>query len=347
MTRTRREKRSSRGVPEAAGNESITQSQRGKRSSGRGPDAARNKNLAEDSLNQRIARIASAQRGTITRAQLLELGLDGCAIDRRANDGALHRVHRGVYLVGHEALAPHAREAAALLACGAGAVISHASAAVLWGIVADGQVGADVHVTVIDRKCRSRPGLCAHRTAHLDPRDLRRINGLAVTAPVQTLLDLAASGWRDLERAFGEAHAQGLVGAGELVAAVKRWGRRAGIGAIRALMSDNASGFTRSRAERRLRRVIRSARLPEPRFNVPFGNYELDAVWQDRRLVVEVDGYGAHGHRAAFERDRRKDMALVTAGYEVIRVSWHQLNEEPLTVVAVIAAALGRGRRPG
>jgi very-short-patch-repair endonuclease len=118
-------------------------------------------------------------------------------------------------------------------------------------------------------------------------------------------------------------------------------------GKRRALMSDNAAGFTRSRGERRLRRVTRSARLPEPSFNVPFGRYELDAVWQERRLVVEVDGYGAHGHRAAFERDRRKDMALVAAGYEVIRVSWHQLNEEPLAVVAVIATALGRGRHPG
>jgi very-short-patch-repair endonuclease len=170
---------------------------------------------------------------------------------------------------------------------------------------------------------------------------------LRVTSPACTLRDLAASGWPDLERAFAEAHARGLVRAGELAVAIERWGPASRRPHIRALISDNSSGFTRSRAERRLRRVIRVSRLPEPRFNVPFHQYELDALWQDRRLAVEVDGYGAHGHRAAFERDRRTDMALVAAGYEVIRVSWHQLNEEPLAVVAVIATALGRGRRPG
>ncbi len=186
-----------------------------------------------------------------------------------------------------------------------------------------------------------------HHASALDPRDIRHLDGLRLTAPGRTVLDLAATHHPALERAFGEAHAQGLLRDGELAMAVERWGPRPGIGAIRALMSDNASGFTRSGGERALRRLIRAAHLPEPRFNVPFQRYELDALWQDHRLVVEVDGFGPHGHRAAFERDRRKDMALVAAGYDVIRVSWRQLNDEPLAVVGAIAAALGRGRHPG
>jgi very-short-patch-repair endonuclease len=328
-------KGSPRRVPDAAGNESLAQ--RGKRSSGRPTDAAGNKIHAEDGLNQRIARLAGAQRGTITRAQLLELGLDRGAIERRANDGTLHRVHRGVYLVGHEALAPMAREIAALLAFGGErAVISHSSAAGVWGFAAPLPAGADVHVTLIGSKRRSRAGVCLHRIASIDRRDLRRVDGVPLTAPARTLLDLAAIKHHGLEHAFIEAHAKGLVRANDVEAALHRAGPRHGARALRALISDNASGFTRSRAERLL-----------PRFNLPFGKYVVDACWPEQRLVVEVDGYGPHGHRAAFERDRRKDMALTAAGYTVIRVTWRQLNEEPLAVVAVIATALGRGRQPG
>jgi very-short-patch-repair endonuclease len=96
-----------------------------------------------------------------------------------------------------------------------------------------------------------------------------------------------------------------------------------------------------------LRELIRAANLPRPRFNARLAGYEVDAVWPDRRLVVEVDGYAYHGHRAQFERDRRKDLALIAAGYRVIRVSWRQLTQEPLAVVAVIASALNLGRAPG
>jgi very-short-patch-repair endonuclease len=239
------------------------------------------------------------------------------------------------------------RETAALLACGEDAVISHSSAAILWSMAAPTGGETDVHVTVVGRRCRSRIGLRAHFAAALDPRDRRRIGGLPVTSPARTLFDLAASGWPDLERAFADAHARGLLRATELENAIRRAGPRPGVRALRALMTDNESGFTRFKAERMLRKLVRDARLPEPRFNVPFQHHELDCVWSEHRLVVEVDGYGSHGHRAAFERDRRKDMALVAAGYRVIRVTWRQLTEEPLAVVAVVATALGRGRHPG
>jgi very-short-patch-repair endonuclease len=345
MTDSDREERSCPRNEGPARNE--VPAQREDRSARGGAGAEGNELPGSRGKEEAIARIATAQSGSITNDQLTRAGLRHSGIGRRSDNGSLHRIYRGVYVVGHEALAPLARETAALLACGDGAVISHSSAAVLWRLVADGRAAADVHVTVIGRKCRSRPGLRAHRAAHLDPLDLRRINGLPVTSAACTLRDLAATGSPDLERAFGEAHVQGLLRAGELEMAVERWGPRAGIGAIRALMSDHASGFTRSGGERALRRLIRAARLPEPRFNVPFHRYELDALWQNHRLVVEVDGFGPHGHRAAFERDRRKDMALVAAGYDVIRVSWRQLNEEPLAVVGAIAAALGRGRHPG
>jgi very-short-patch-repair endonuclease len=249
-------------------------------------------------------------------------------------------------VVGHEAFAPYAREAAALLAVGERTVISHSSAANLWGFAAAAD-DDEVHVTVFGRRPRRRPDLRLHYAPSFDPRDVRSLHGLPVTAPARTLFDLAATGYADLERAFGEAHAQRLVTAREIEQLLERTGPRRGSRPLRDLLSDNASGFTRSQAERLLRALIRAANLPIPRFNARVAGYEVDAVWPQQRLVVEVDGYAYHGHRAQFERDRRKDLALTAAGYRVIRVSWRQLTNEPLALVAVISAALSLGREPG
>lgn len=294
-----------------------------------------------------IARIATAQNGAVTRTQLLQAGLQQSGIGRRSDRGLLHRVHRGVYVFGHEALAPYARETAALLAVGERTVISHSSAAVLWGFAAAGAGDDDVHVTVVGRRPHRRPGLHLHYASSLDPRDIRRLHGLPVTSPARTIVDLAATGYRDLDRAFGDAHAQRLVTAREIEELLERAGPCRGSRAVKALLTDNASGFTRSEAERLLRALIRAANLPTPRFNARVAGYEVDAVWPDRRLVVEVDGYAYHGHRAQFERDRRKDLALTAAGYRVIRVSWRQLTQEPMALVAVISSALSLGRHPG
>jgi very-short-patch-repair endonuclease len=181
----------------------------------------------------------------------------------------------------------------------------------------------------------------------LEPCDIRRLQGLPLTAPARTLFELAATGYRDLERAFGDAHAQRLVTAREIEDLLERAGPRAGTRALRTLQSDNASGFTRSKAERILRGLLRSANLPLPRFNARVAGYEVDAFWPEHRLVIEVDGYAYHGHRAQFERDRRKDLALTAAGYRVIRLSWRQLTQEPFALIAVISSALSHSRYPG
>jgi very-short-patch-repair endonuclease len=99
-------------------------------------------------------------------------------------------------------------------------------------------------------------------------------------------------------------------------------------------------GFTRSEAERRLKALCRRAQLPAPRTNAIVAGYEVDAYWPAHDLVVEVDGYGYHGTRQAFERDRRKDAALQTAGYRVVRITWRRLTTEPLAVSAQLGALL-------
>ena len=82
----------------------------------------------------------------------------------------------------------------------------------------------------------------------------------------------------------------------------------------------------------------RGCRSPRPTCRC--SGYEVDFLWRAQRLVVEVDGYRFHGHRAAFERDRETDQTLTAAGYRVIRVTWRQLEREPLAIVARIAQAL-------
>jgi very-short-patch-repair endonuclease len=285
-----------------------------------------------------VADVATEQKGAISRGQLRDLGLLGGAIDRRAVNGQLHRQFRGVYIVGHEALAPLARESAALLAVGTGAILSHESAAVAWAII-EGYAG-DVHVTVIDRKLRSRPGLRIHRSS-TTPRTRHR-HGLLVTSPAQTLIDLSATQSPYLEHAFIESHGLRLVGRDELTRAIERAGPRRGVRALRALIGAYESGFTRSKAERILRALLRAGNLREPLFNALICGYKVDCVWPDHRLVVEFDGERFHGHRRAFETDRRRDATLVAAGYAVIRITWVRLMTEPYAVLAEIAAALAR-----
>ena len=90
--------------------------------------------------------------------------------------------------------------------------------------------------------------------------------------------------------------------------------------------------------------MIRAAKLPPPRTNMRVCGYEVDFVWSNERLIVEVDGFAVHSTRAAFERDRARDRALPAAGYVVLRVTWRQLVHEPELVVAELAAALVRQR---
>jgi very-short-patch-repair endonuclease len=299
-----------------------------------------------------LAGAATRQNGLVTRSQLAGLGFSQTAIARRVANGTLHRLHQGVYVVGHEALAPLARETAALLACGPGAVISHLSAAVIWSLVPEGADGRDVHVTVTKRRVRSRPGLRVHGASDLTEVDVRRKGGVALTSPARTLLDLAGDRSRLLEPAFIEAYGSRLLRASELEALIRRAGGLRGVPALRGLMEAHASGYTRSEAERVMRKLARAAGLPEPRVNVQLHGYLVDFLWSSQRLVVEVDGYGFHSHRRAFETDRKRDGTLVAAGYRVIRVTWDQLRREPMRVVANVASALAHeraesSRRPG
>jgi Transcriptional regulator, AbiEi antitoxin len=247
-----------------------------------------------------IARLAAAQHGVVTRAQLLSGGMSGRAIDHRITSKRLHPVHRGVYLVGHALPLPLAKETAAVLACGERAVLSHESAATLWGLSAPS--GGPIDITLPSRSNRSRPGIRLHFSRRLDPKDVRHHNGLPLTAPVRTIIDLAhVLPFRDLQRAYEGAQVQRLVRPSELRSALGRSPGRRGAPAIRALLDlDLKPAPTRSEAEARLLALLRAADLPPTDVNARIGRHEVDFLWRHQRLVVEVDGFAYHAHRAAF-----------------------------------------------
>ena len=285
-----------------------------------------------------IAQLAGRQSGVVTRVQLLAVGISRPMIRHRLNVGRLHAIHRGVYAVGHLALAPHARELAAVLACGPRSAASHQSAAGLWDFAQ--RPRGPVEVVREGSHGLGAAGVRVHETTSLPLSEIRHRYGVRVTSPARTLLDLAATiNASELERAVGEAQARGLVRNGELEA-LARSGRR-GCVALGAILEDPPS-LTRSEAERHLLALLARARLPKPHTNVRVGSYEVDAFWPAQRLVVEVDGYAFHSGRAAFERDRLRDADLQSTGLGVMRVTWRQLVRQPEVVVARLGAALSR-----
>jgi very-short-patch-repair endonuclease len=196
-----------------------------------------------------------------------------------------------------------------------------------------------VTVTIVGRQARSRPGLDVHRARHLDRRDLRCRKGLPVTSPPRTIVDLATDD--ELEEAVAIAFDKGLANPAEVRAAMQRSPRRKGSARLeRLLETGSATGFTRSKGERRLRALLRAADLPQPLANQPLLGYVADFFWPEQKLILEFDSFLFHSGRRAFEHDRRRDQRFAAAGYLVIRLTWRQLEQEPYAVIARIAQAL-------
>jgi very-short-patch-repair endonuclease len=268
--------------------------------------------------------VAARQHGVVTTADLAAAGIGARGVARRLADGWLRRLHRGVFLVGplHGA---RTKEMAAVLACGSGAALSHCSAAALWGMTRPWL--GPLEVTVTEGASRGCAGIRVHRVQSVDPRDTRRREGVPTTSPARTLLDIAALVTSaQLSRALEEAQVQRLVTARQVAALLLRSGGRRGAAALReALQNQHDPSLTRSEAERRLLEQIRAAGLPQPKTNQVVLGYEVDFVWPELKLIVEVDGYAFHSSRAAFERDRRRDARLTAAGYRVVRLTYAQV----------------------
>lgn len=299
--------------------------------------------------------VAAARHGVITRPELIELGLTPEMVDCRLRSGRLQRLHRGVYLLGDlvGGLRPRrSREMAAVLACGPRAWVSHQSCGALWEITSPERRGGPVHITLVGRAC-ARPGIRAHRVRELPAEDATVLDGIPLTKPGRTLLDLAGQlRPRALEQAIARAERLELTDADELRRLVRRAGRRPGIGVLRVVLGDGAEGspqpaLTRSPAEEVLLAAIRRARLPAPELNARVGDYEADFFWPALGVVVEVDGFAHHSSRRSFERDHRRDLELASRGLTVVRVTWRQITAEPDAVLVRLARTLALAEAGG
>jgi len=268
-----------------------------------------------------IAALAERQHGVVARRQLVALGLSRREIERRIEQGRLHLLHAGVYAVGHRVLSPHGRWMAAVLAAGPDAVLSHRSAAALWGLRATSRTRIEV---TAPRDLRPRKGLHPH--CAVLPDDERTVHeGIPVTTPARTLLDLAAVIDRQaLDRALNEAEVLRLSSPATFL---ERYPRKRGTKNLRTLLTSRRSTPTRSELEDRFLTFVDDHGLPSPETNTIIEGYEVDAAWREAGLIVELDGYATHGTRRAFERDRVRDRRLTTAGWRVIRLTWQQLAQ--------------------
>jgi very-short-patch-repair endonuclease len=293
-------------------------------------------------LERAIGEIAGRQENLITRDQVLSLGVGRGAIEHRVAIGRWQRLHRCIYLIGSAPPTLSARARAAALALGDGAVVSHRTAAVVWGLLPP--ANEEPHVTVPARNVGRRDGLRIHRVRRLPEEEVTIRHGIPLTTPARAICDLAATEpLRDVESALAEARIHRLATDRQINAVIQRAPTRPGAPIIRSFLeAEDDSGYTRSKAERRLRDLIHQANLDRPLFNEPLLGYVVDALWPKQRLIVEVDGYTYHSHRAAFERDRRRDQQLIAAGYRVIRVTWIQLRDRPIETITTIAQALAQ-----
>jgi very-short-patch-repair endonuclease len=280
-----------------------------------------------------VAEIALRQHGVVSVAQLRAAGLGEGAILWRVRRRRLHRVHRGVYAVGHARLGERGRMWAATVAF-PHAVLSHRSAAAAWDLCS---LPGRLDVTTPPGN-RSTARLRVHHVGVLDATSLQ--DGLPVTTVAQTLRDLAAvESTPRLTRLLARADQLRLLD----VAAVELPPRTRGSRRMRSALDELAlrqGGATRSELEERFLELVARAGLPRPAVNEVVGGHERDFVWRRQRVVAETDGAATHRTAAAFEDDRRRDAALTAAGWRVVRFTWRQVTREPDAVAAVVRRLL-------
>jgi len=232
---------------------------------------------------------------------------------------------------------------AAVLACGPRALLSHRGAATLLGLLVFSHSLPDV--TAPGRSRAAHEGIVVHLPRQLHTEDEATEDGIPVTSVARTLLDLAeVVRPRLLERAVENAERLGMFDLGAVERLIDRSHGRRGLRALNAALRDyrGTPAFTRSELERLFLDLCSDAGLPKPHVNAWIAGSEVDTVWPDRRLVVELDSHEFHGSRAAFERDRIRDTKLQLAGYRVLRITHRWLEQEPDAVAAAVRSLLDR-----
>lgn len=298
---------------------------------------------ARAARERRLADLASRQYGVVGRWQLVEQGFGDEGIELALAAGRLHQLHRGVYAVGHRLVPKRGKWLAAVLAMGPGAFLSHESAAALWGLAGD---RPRVNVNAPQgRQVRSgRKGIKVHR-CKFRPEEVTARDGIPVSTVARTLFDLAEGAQHHrLVSAWEEASRLRLLRLPEVAQVYEcGLGRRRARGRIKPFLiaAQRYVEDTASPLEDRFAAFVLAYRLPPPQTNVLVDGAEVDVLWPAGRLIVELDSWEFHAHRAAFEEDRDRDTEHLISGYRTVRVTHRRLSEEPDRLAAQIRALLG------
>jgi very-short-patch-repair endonuclease len=284
---------------------------------------------------QDLARIAGAQHGVVTRAQLLRAGVSRREIGHRLKTGALLREHRGVYRVGHRAPSLEATYLAAVLACGSGALLSGRAAAYLLGLI-KGSAPAPEVTAPTERRVRG----VKTRRSRIDPRDATSWRAIPITSVPRTLVDIAAVlTLEDLARACHEAGVRHGTTPRDVEAVLVCRQRIPGSAKLREVLRGDVR-VTLSKLERAFLKRLREAGLPLPQTNRPASGRQVDCRWPERRLTVELDGYRYHHSRHAWERDRRREREARARGDDFRRFTYGDVFEAPQFMLSELHALL-------
>jgi very-short-patch-repair endonuclease len=278
-----------------------------------------------EAVDEHISELARRQRGYVRRVQLLGLGLRRHQIEYRVRIGRLIPVYAGVYAVGHLPTLPQDRAAGALLACGTEAVLSHGSAACVWGIFKRWQMPFEVTA----RTAHTRRGVRVHR-ARLERRDTRTQLGLPVTSPARTLLDISPRMTdKSARRAVNDLRRAGYLHLHELADVLARFPRAPGARRLRALLDVPGGGPTRSELEDRFIAFAERFQFTGFETNVRVAGRQADVWFREERLIVELDGYDFHSDRESYEGDRDNDATALALGIATVRITDPRIKATP------------------
>lgn len=295
--------------------------------------------MKDRGATRRIRELGERQHGVVAHRQLLDRGVGAGTISSRLEIGMLVPIYRGVYGVGHRRLQFESRWMAAVLACGPGAVLSHGSAAHLWGLR-----GSRGEIEVLRRSGGARhQGIRLHQTRRLEPWETATERLVPVSSIERTILDMAARmDDKRLERMLVEADRSGRLSWATLSRALERRRGRKGAGRLLRVARevDPLAADALSVTEIDFLALWRRQGLPMPAVNVLVEGHLVDFLWPRERVIVEADSYGYHGDRPAFERDHEVDVDLIAAGYEVHHVTYRMLSKDPDRFLANVRNAL-------
>jgi hypothetical protein len=279
--------------------------------------------------------LVGRQHGVIARSQLFSLGFSKSAIEHRVRTGRLHAVRRGVYAVGRPQITREGRWMAAVLACGPEAMLSHRSAAALWGFGEEHP--GYIEISVRRHSKPRHPGIRTHDRPGLWNRDIGTHLGVPVTTPVRTFLDLATvTGPKTLERAINEADKLDVIDADSLRRALEDHPGQPGICLLRHVLDKDTFRLSDDELERLFRPLAAAAGLPIPLTKHMVNRFEVDFFWPDLGLVVETDGWRYHRTPSAQTRDALRFQVHVAAGLTPLRFSHWQVKHEPRHVEDIL-----------